>query len=143
MGGVGSEERSIRYHPPMISSRNLGGPALALMLLVLTGSPLRQAQAHAVVVEATPRDRATLGEAPPEIVLRFNATLEKKLVHVKLERADGSSQTLADRAPEPAVVRCTLPRDLGPGAYTLKYKVLATDGHATQGVLRFTLDPGR
>lgn len=115
---------------------------LALTLLALAGSPLHQAEAHAVVVEATPKDRATLPAAPPEIVLRFNATLEKKLVHLKLERAEGSSQTLVDRAPEPAIVRCTVPPDLAPGAYTLKYKVLATDGHATQGVLRFSVDPG-
>ncbi len=121
-------------------SRGLGS---ALLLLSLLGSPVQFAQAHAVVVKATPTDRATLGKVPPEIVLQFNATLEKKLVHLKLERADGSSQRLTDIAPEPAVVRCTLPQDLIPGAYTLKYKVLATDGHATQGVLRFTLEGGR
>jgi methionine-rich copper-binding protein CopC len=95
------------------------------------------------VVDATPRDRAKLSAVPSQIVLRFNATLEKKLVHLKLERAEGSSMRLTDVAPEPAIVRCTLPQDLAPGAYTLKYKVLATDGHATQGVLRFTLEPGQ
>jgi methionine-rich copper-binding protein CopC len=121
-------------------SRGLGS---ALLLLSLLGSPVQIAQAHAVVVKAIPTDRATLSKVPPEIALQFNATLEKKLVHLKLERADGSSQRLTDIAPEPAVVRCTLPQDLIPGAYTLKYKVLATDGHATQGVLRFTLEGGR
>ena len=121
-------------------SRGLGS---ALLLLSLLGSPVQFAQAHAVVVKATPADRATLGKVPPEIVLQFNATLEKKLVHLKLERADGSSQRLTDIAPQAAVVRCTVPQDLIPGAYTLKYKVLATDGHATQGVLRFTLEGGR
>lgn len=113
-----------------------------LALLIFAGSQAPLAHAHAVVVKATPTDRSTLAGVPPEIVLQFNATLEKKLVHLKLERADGSSQTLTDRAPEAAVVRCTLPQDLIPGAYTLKYKVLATDGHATQGVLRFTINPG-
>ena len=119
------------------------GPLPALALLIFFGSQIPVTYAHAVVVKATPSDRSTLASVPPEIVLQFNATLEKKLVHLKLERADGSSQTLTDRAPEAAVVRCTLPQDLIPGAYTLKYKVLATDGHATQGVLRFTIDAGR
>ena len=121
-------------------SRGLGSALLSLSLL---GSPVQIAQAHAVVVKATPTDRATLNKVPPEIALQFNATLEKKLVHLKLERADGSSQRLTDIATQAAVVRCTLPQDLIPGAYILKYKVLATDGHATQGVLRFTLDGGR
>ena len=115
----------------------------ALALLMFFGSQVPLAHAHAVVVKAIPSDRSTLASVPPEIVLQFNATLEKKLVHLKLERADGSSQSLTDRASEPAIVRCTLPQDLIPGAYTLKYKVLATDGHATQGVLRFTLNAGR
>ena len=95
--------------------------------------------AHAIVVDATPADRSVLTRVPAEIVLRFNAKLEKKLTHVKLDRADGSTQTLADTAPEPAIIRATLPPDLQNGGYTLHYKVLATDGHATQGVLRFTL----
>jgi methionine-rich copper-binding protein CopC len=97
------------------------------------------AAAHAVVVESTPPDRAVLTHVPPTVVLRFNAKLEKKLVHVKLDRADGATMALPDTASEPAIVRVILPGDLGNGAYTLHYKVLATDGHATQGVLRFTL----
>ena len=99
--------------------------------------------AHAVAVEASPPDRAVLTRVPAEVVLRFNAKLEKKLTHVKLDRADGSTQTLNDIAQEPAIIRATLPIDLVDGAYTLHYKVLATDGHATQGVLRFTLQGQR
>lgn len=101
------------------------------------------ALAHAIVVEASPADRSVLTRVPAEVVLRFNAKLEKKLTHVKLDRADGSTQTLNDIAQEPAIIRATLPPDLKDGAYTLHYKVLATDGHATQGVLRFTLQGQR
>lgn len=97
------------------------------------------ALAHAVVVSSSPADRAVLTRVPAEIVLKFNAKLEKKLAHVKLDRADGATQALTDIAPEPAVIRVTLPQDLKAGPYTLHYKVMATDGHATQGVLRFTL----
>ncbi|MCC7120370.1 MAG: copper resistance protein CopC [Gammaproteobacteria bacterium] len=106
-------------------------------LVILLAPPL--VAAHAVVVSSTPADRAVLTRVPPEVELRFNARLEKKLVHVKLDRADGATQALTDVAPEPARVRVTLPQDLPAGAYTLHYKVLATDGHATQGVLRFSL----
>lgn len=97
------------------------------------------AAAHAVVVASSPPNRAVLTRVPPEVELRFNANLEKKLVHVKLDRADGATQALTDIAPEPARIRVTLPQDLPAGVYKLHYKVLATDGHATQGVLRFTL----
>lgn len=112
----------------------------AALVYALLALPFpRLASAHAIVVSSTPPDRAVLTRVPPEIELRFNAKLEKKLVHVKLGRADGATQTLTDVAPEPSRVRAALPADLPEGAYTLHYKVLATDGHATQGVLRFTL----
>lgn len=111
--------------------------ALVYVLVALPFPPL--VSAHAIVVSSTPPDRALLTRVPPAIELRFNAKLEKKLVHVKLDRADGATQTLTDVAPEPARIRATLPQDLPEGTYTLHYKVLATDGHATQGVLRFTL----
>lgn len=111
---------------------------LIALVLMMSAVPLTAA-AHAVVIESSPADRAVLTRVPPEIRLRFNAKLEKNLVHAKLERADGASQTLVDVSPHAARLRFTLPADLQAGAYTLKYKVLATDGHATQGVLRFTL----
>jgi len=109
---------------------------VALLAGVGHGMP---ALAHAIVVTASPADRSVLTRVPAEVVLNFNAKLEKKLTHVKLDRADGSTQTLRDIAKEPAIIRASLPPDLQAGSYTLHYKVLATDGHATQGVLRFTL----
>lgn len=117
--------------------RTFRSAALACTLIV-PALPLA-VSAHAIVVASTPADRAVLTRVPPQVELRFNAKLEKKLVHVKLDRADGATQSLPDTAPEPARVRVSLPQDLPEGAYTLHYKVLATDGHATQGVLRFTL----
>ena len=66
-----------------------------------------------------------------------------EIATVKIERADGSTQVLTDIDTRPPVIRCTLPQDLQPGAYVVHYKVLATDGHATQGVLRFTLAGSR
>lgn len=112
--------------------------AFALLPLLWFGA-VPAVFAHAAAVETTPQDRAQLASVPAEIVIRFNARLEKKLTHVKMERADGSSQVLTDRETKPSVIRCTLPQDLAPGPYLIQYKVLATDGHATQGVLRFTL----
>ncbi len=113
---------------------------LSAVLLAATALPGAEALAHAVVVKATPPDRAALAQAPEQIVLEFNAKLEKQLTDVRLERAGGGTQSLQDIAPEPAVMRIPLPPDLPAGAYTVHYRVLATDGHATQGVLRFTLD---
>ncbi len=106
-----------------------------LGVLALPGPAL----ADAVVIRSNPPDRAVLTRVPEQIMLKFNTQLAKKLVHVKLDRADGATQTLVDTAREPTVVRVRLPADLQAGPYTVHYRVLASDGHATQGVLRFKL----
>ena len=99
-------------------------PPLALLfaraaLLMLCAALPPATFAHAVAVETTPRDHATVATVPQEVVIRFNAKLEKKLTHVKMERADGSTQVLTDIETRPSVIRCTLPQDLQPGAYVV------------------------
>lgn len=99
------------------------------------------AAAHAIVLEAKPADGATLVEPPARIYLRFNSKLEKRLSRVTLTAADGRAVPLpvASDGHEQAD-RIVLPLGrLLPGAYLVRYKVLAVDGHITEGVLRFTV----
>jgi len=52
----------------------------------------------------------------------------------------GFFQADADATPD----RLTIPlKPLDPGVYVLRYRVLAVDGHITEGVLRFTVGAGR
>lgn len=100
--------------------------------------------AHAIVVDSNPREGAVLKRAPVRIQLRFNVKIEKALTRVTLTKGDQQAIALprADfiqGAPERFEV--PLPR-LEPGNYKLRYSVLAADGHATQGVLRFSIENG-
>lgn len=98
--------------------------------------------AHAIVVDSNPREGAVLKRAPDRIQLRFNVKIEKALTRVTLTK--GNKQAIAlpqadfnQGAPERLEV--PLP-PLEPGNYMLRYSVLAADGHATQGVLRFIIE---
>jgi len=99
------------------------------------------ATAHAIILESEPAAGAELAEPPARVYLRFNSKLEKRLSHVTLTGADGRLVPLAikaDRGETPD--RIVLPLgSLRPGAYVVRYKVLATDGHITEGALRFTV----
>jgi methionine-rich copper-binding protein CopC len=122
----------------------------ALAVLLLSGAiataalaPLRAA-AHAVLLESTPPDGAIVSSAPHAAVLRFNSRIEKRLTRVALTDAKGRAVPLpagpygADDPPD----RLTIPLPpLPQGAYRLTYRVLAVDGHATPGLLRFTVQP--
>ncbi len=115
-----------------------------LLSLVLYPAILK---AHAVLMESNPADGSILANPPSQVVLRFNARIEKSLARFVLAASTGkvvplpiiSKNISKGDAPDRLVV--PLPR-LQPGAYTLRYKVLATDGHATQGILRFSVTGG-
>jgi len=101
-------------------------------------------QAHALLVGSTPGQDEVLKEAPAEVVLRFNARIEKPVSRVTLLGPGGDKVKLPplpdDNDGPPERLKIDLPA-LKPGAYKLEYRVLASDGHATPGLLRFTIAP--
>ena len=123
--------------------RIISACAVALAAAVMASAPL-PAAAHALLLESTPASGATLSEPPAQLYLRFNSKLEKRLSHVTLATEKGRPLALPiavnDREKPDRLV---LPLgQLAPGAYLVRYKVLAVDGHITEGILRFSvLDP--
>jgi len=98
------------------------------------------AVAHAVVMESTPADGSILSSSPADIKLRFDAMIEKKLTRLSLSTG-GKKIPLtppATNGDPPDTLTIPLPH-LSPGTYTLQFRVLATDGHATPGIIRFTI----
>lgn len=112
---------------------------IALLLLIASTGVF----AHAVVVESTPKDRAALTAAPREIELRFNVRIEQALARASLRKGKAAPVSLTPRkSTSPQSDRLTVPMPpLGAGSYELHYHVLAADGHATQGILRFSIAP--
>lgn len=98
--------------------------------------------AHAIVVESNPREGAVLKQAPGHVQLRFNVKIEKALTRVTLTKGNKQAIVLpqADfNQGAPDRLEVPLP-PLEPGNYIMRYSVLAADGHATQGVLRFSIE---
>ena len=120
-----------------------GGPALragALGVALLAWEPVAAA-AHAIILESEPAAGAALVEPPARIYLRFNSKLERRLSQVTLHGSDGRPMQLPVVASgHEKADRIVLPLGRLPsGAYRIRYKVLAVDGHITEGVLRFTV----
>ena len=99
------------------------------------------AVAHAIILESEPAAGAKLAEPPARIYLRFNSKLEKPLSRVTLTEGDGRPVPLpvvAEGGEKPDRIVLPLGK-LRAGAYVVRYKVLATDGHITEGALRFAV----
>jgi methionine-rich copper-binding protein CopC len=102
------------------------------------------ALAHAILVESSPKQDEVLKSPATRAVLRFNARIEKGVTRATLRDAAGHDVKLPpipddkDGPPERLII--ALP-PLKPGAYQLEYRVLAADGHATPGLLKFSVAP--
>jgi copper resistance protein C len=112
--------------------------------LVLVSAP--PASSHAIVLESSPVHDAVLERGPEQVTLRFNSKLEKRFTRITLAAGDRPPAVIAlpgadDAAPPDRVVIPLSP--LAPGVYVLRYRVLAVDGHITEGALRFTVRPDR
>jgi len=122
---------------------SLAASLLAVWVMLLSVSP---ASSHAIVLESSLVADAVLDRAPQQVTLRFNSKLEKRFTRITLAAGDRPPAPVAlpdDGAASPPD-RVIIPlAPLAPGLYVLRYRVLAVDGHITEGALRFTVGPAR
>ena len=108
-----------------------------LVLVFLAGSPA--AFAHAMLVRASPADRAVVHSHRVNIVLDYDSRIETSRSTVKLIDAGGKALPLqiehSGRASELNAVAHGLPN----GKYQIDWQVLASDGHITRGDVAFTV----
>ncbi len=110
-------------------------PAAAIALVLATALP-SAAQAHAIIVESAPASGASVAAETP-VLLRFNSRIDKDRSRLTLIGPGGESVTLPildGGGPEEVTARLGA---LPPGAWTLRWQVLAVDGHMTRGDIRF------
>jgi methionine-rich copper-binding protein CopC len=124
----------------------VSGLAAALLagLLAALGAP-DPGEAHAALVSSVPAARATVGTAPPRVILTFNERLEPAYARVSVWNAAGAQVDLKDAALDrdnPKVLGVSLP-PLGAGGYTVRYRVLSVDGHLVEASFSFRVGPGR
>ena len=111
-----------------------------LPLGLLLGVPALAA-AHAIVLDSSPRHDAVLTEAPARLTLRFNSRIEAALSRVTIESPGAAARPRALHVEgAEGADRLVVPLEpLAPGVYVVRYRVLAADGHVTEGALRFTV----
>jgi methionine-rich copper-binding protein CopC len=103
------------------------------------------ATGHAILRDSSPPHDAILSSSPEKIVLRFTSRIEPRLTRVTLTDGQGRRIPLSPSATvstAPDEVSTLLP-PLPAGTYIVRFRVLATDGHVTEGVIRFTVESAR
>ena len=98
------------------------------------------AQAHAILVDSQPAALAIIPAGEATFRLRYNSRIDSARSRISLVRAGAADTVLPlgrDDPPELLTTRAVLDA----GAYTLRWQVLAIDGHITRGDLPFTVAP--
>ena len=114
---------------------------LVLLALLAASLPAGPARAHAILLDSRPALRGTVPAGAATLSLRFNSRIDRARSRLVLLRPDGTQAVLPLPAEGPPD-RLEAPADLSPGAYTVRWQVLAVDGHITRGDVPFTVVPG-
>ena len=99
----------------------------------------RPAEAHAIVVTASPKAESVVAGPDVAIELHFNSRLDRERSRLTLTLPDGTSRKVdidPTGAPEVLAAQAS---GLAPGKYVLKWQVLAVDGHITRGEIPFSI----
>ena len=92
------------------------------------------ADAHAVLIAASPAKNDILSVAPGKVLLRFNEAV--RIVRVSMVTPDGAAREIAARSTE-ADVEAPLPSPFADGTVILSYRLVSEDGHPIGGSIVF------
>ncbi len=105
-------------------------------LLILN---VRVAAGHAVLVESSPAANSTVTGPDVPITLRYNVRIEAGRSRLSLVGPDNAVIALTIGKQTSPDTLTTSAKDLKPGAYRLRWQVLASDGHITRGEVAFSV----
>ena len=111
-------------------------PALSVLLAFTLSSNL--AYAHAILVEALPAANSTVAGPSIPIKLRFNVRIDAKRSRLELVGPEKTPTLLSATQPSPDMLQAVA-GGLKAGAYSLRWQVLAADGHITRGEIPFNV----
>ena len=112
-----------------------------LALVAAAGAPA--AFAHAFLEHASPRVGSTVEAPPSRVMLHFSQDLEPAFSSVQVFDATGREVDGKDAkvdAHDASSLAVSLPA-LSPGKYRVKWRVLSTDTHVTEGDFAFQVRP--
>lgn len=94
------------------------------------------ALAHAILVASVPAPEGRVPAGALALALRYNSRIDAERSKLTLRSPDGGERRLAlVESGRPDALRADV--TLAPGAYVVRWQVLAIDGHITRGDVPF------
>jgi methionine-rich copper-binding protein CopC len=118
-------------------------PACRIVIAVLFGCMLvpAAARAHAILMQSTPAAGASVPAGRLDMSFRYNSRIDRIRSRLVLTGPDRRESVLRIAPSGPPELIETSAELSAPGAYVVRWQVLAIDGHITRGDVPFTV-PG-
>ena len=99
------------------------------------------AAAHVGILNSTPPKNGIVTTPPEKITIKLGASVEPAFSKAEVfdpndNKVSGKTQFLEDDI----VMETELGKNLAPGVYTVKWKVMSLDGHTLSGEYNFTIE---
>jgi methionine-rich copper-binding protein CopC len=114
---------------------------VGLLLLAALPPMAKPAFAHAIIVSALPAAGSTIAGPDIDLIFTFNVRIDASRSKLTLTAPDGSTSDVAIVPNDSPAVLAGHLTGLQAGAYSVRWQVLATDGHITRGDVNFTVAP--
>lgn len=114
---------------------------MVLMIAMLFLFPVKPVFAHATLIKSDPPRRAALTESPKHVQLWFNEEIESNYALITVLDSDGNSVSDEKPASVPDDLKSVVLAmpEIGPGSYTVEYRVLSIDGHVVESNYSFRI----
>jgi len=115
-----------------------------LLFVVLLSAPTiagaPAAQAHSFPEQETPSAGATLTTPPASVTIKYDAPIEKLFDSLRVLDAAGQDKTTGAPQVSADGYELSVPvAALGPGEYTVQWRVVCVDTHHTEGSYTFVV----
>ncbi len=116
--------------------------AMLAVIVIGAGGPA-VARAHAFPNAEQPLVGSTVTAPPSRVTITYDAPIESLFAKLEVIDAAGQEQTVGPPTvgPDHRTLSVAL-KPLKPGDYTVKWSVVAEDGHRTEGSYDFTVSGG-
>jgi methionine-rich copper-binding protein CopC len=102
-----------------------------------------RAFAHAFPIAEQPRVGSTVNKPPSQATITYDVPIESLFARLQVLDAAGHDEAASEPQVGAGRRELSVPlKPLGPGDYTVKWAVVAEDGHRTEGSYMFTVAPG-
>jgi methionine-rich copper-binding protein CopC len=96
-------------------------------------------EGHAILKESSPAANSRVAGPDVPIVLKYNVRIDAKLSKLQLLNPDNSTSNLQIETQMSPDTLNSKAAGLKPGAYRIRWQVLAPDGHITRGEIPFAV----